>query len=181
MSAEEELISCTRISDLSVRAYDSLESITIRTAYSTDIMPVRREHIPVSEMTNMWSYMKPMARHLMPISDIDIGLLIRYDCPRAIYPTELIPPVGNGTFAWKTVLGWGIIGVIDNTSLDHNPIGTSHQTIVSCASSIAFRTQVKERKSSTPSQSSSGLPGTLPKRTVVMPKCLSKTRSFSIL
>ena len=84
-----------------------------------------------------------MAQHLIPISDIDIGLIIGYDCPWAIYPTKLIPPIGDSPFAQKTILGWGIVRVIDNTELEQDPLGASHQVMLSCDSNISFWNQVK--------------------------------------
>ena len=144
MSAEDSLIDTSRISNIQVRAYDGNDSVTIRNLYTRDVVPANHSHIPTPEMTDRWPHLKPMAQNLMPISDIDIGLLIGYDCPRALYPTKLIPPIGDSPFAQRTILGWGIVGVIDNMELEHDPIGVSHQTMLSCDSTISFRTQVKE-------------------------------------
>ena len=51
-----------------------------------------------------------IANELLPLLDIDIGLLIGYDCTAALDPLERIPSANNGPFALKTLLGWSIIG-----------------------------------------------------------------------
>ena len=41
--------------------------------------------------------------------DIEVGLLIGGDCPRAILPREVIPGDFNEPHALRTDLGWGIV------------------------------------------------------------------------
>lgn len=78
----------------------------------------------------------------VPVSECSIGLLTGYNCPRALVPTEVIPPVGNGPYAHRTALGWGIVGVI-NSGLEYDSINASHLGNESW-SKVALRTSVKE-------------------------------------
>jgi hypothetical protein len=70
----------------------------------------------------------------MPVSDCEVGLLIGYDCSRALLPREIIAPVDDGPYAQRTDLGWGIVGItgLDSTSdSEYDQIGVSHR-IISC-------------------------------------------------
>ena len=65
----------------------------------------------------------------MPLSQCEIGLLIGYNCPRALLPREVIPQVDDGPFGQKTDLGWKIVGVIDSCQIEADTIGVSHRVI----------------------------------------------------
>ena len=41
--------------------------------------------------------------------DIEVGLLIGTNCPKAIKPREVIPGADHDQYGIKTDLGWGII------------------------------------------------------------------------
>ena len=84
-------------------------------------------------MVNPWPYLQSVARQLMSVSDCDIGLLIRYNCPRALAPLEIILPVNDGPFAQRIALGWSIVGIVSPDLTELDQIGTSH---------IVLRTQV---------------------------------------
>ena len=62
-------------------------------------------------MTNSWPHLQSVARQHMTVSDCDIGLLIGYNCPRALDPLEIILPVDDGPFTYRNALGWGIVGI----------------------------------------------------------------------
>ena len=49
---------------------------------------------------------------MKPRDDVEIGLLIGVNCPRAIKPCEVIPGADDNLYAVRTSLGWGIIGSI---------------------------------------------------------------------
>ena len=49
--------------------------------------------------------------------DIDIGLLIGYNCSNALIPREVIAGESNEPFAVKTDLGWSIVGRISPSSV----------------------------------------------------------------
>ena len=46
-------------------------------------------------------------------SDVEVGLLIGLNCPRAIKPLEVVPGVEDNPYAKRTALGWGIIGAVN--------------------------------------------------------------------
>ena len=145
MFSSNEVVQSKRISGLQVCGYNSDIEITVPIAYTRDIIPANRNHIPTAEMTQNWPHLQGMSSYLMPVSDCEIGMLIGYNCPRALTPREVIPPITDGPYAQKTDLGWGIVGVIDSPlpsdvydSFQHSIFTTSE------TSQVVFRITVKE-------------------------------------
>ena len=75
--------------------------------------------------------MYDIADELMPLSDCKVGLLIGYNCARALTPREVIVPIDNGPFGQRTDLGWGIVGIVAPELMheDLDPIGLCHRVI----------------------------------------------------
>ncbi|MCG8044768.1 MAG: hypothetical protein N0E48_03640, partial [Candidatus Thiodiazotropha endolucinida] len=129
MYAENQIVNSQKVKGLSVRGYNSSVQIPLPDAYTRNIMPANRSHIPTPEMARMWPHLEPIANNLMDLSPCKIGLLIGYNCPRGLIPREVIAPVSEGPFGQKTDLGWGIVGIIDPCSAENDPIGVSHRII----------------------------------------------------
>ena len=131
-----------RLDGLFVRGFNSDLKIALPTVYTHECIPACRDTIPTPEMAWSWPHLSRIANELMPKSEIDIGLLIGYNCPRALAPRDVIPPEGEGPFAQKTSLGWGIVGTAYNSGGIE-----SHCTHLCTESShlrIVLRTSVKE-------------------------------------
>ncbi len=129
MFAEDKSVQCNKVNGLMVRSYDSDVRINLPPVFSRSIMPANRSHIPTPQMTCNWPYLQQINDKLMPISDCEIGLLIGYNCPRALMPRQVIPSQNGGPYAQQTDLGWGIIGVIDHDHIAGDPIGHSHRIL----------------------------------------------------
>ena len=70
----------------------------------------------------------------MPKGACEVGLLIGYDCYKALAPCDVITPPEDteGPFGQKTRLGWGIVGVIRQpTTIESDPVGYSHRIAAS--------------------------------------------------
>ena len=84
-------------------------------------------------MARKWPHLYDIADELMPLSDCKVGLLIGYNCARALTPRELIVPIDNGPFGQRTDLdlGWDIVGIVAPELMDKDldPIGLSHRLI----------------------------------------------------
>ena len=60
----------------------------------------------------------------MPLQDCKVGLLIGYNCTRALLPINITAsPERNGPFAKKTDLGLRIVGMVDNCK-EHLELGS---------------------------------------------------------
>jgi hypothetical protein len=86
MSAESKVLKSKRIEGLQVRAFDSSVTIELPALFMHKKIPASRNCIPTPEMAERWPYLQPVAKHLMPKSQCDIGLLIGYNCPKAFCP-----------------------------------------------------------------------------------------------
>jgi hypothetical protein len=117
MTSEDEVICSRRVTGLTVRGHDSDIKIALPTVYSRNSIPSQKDCIPSSEVVNKWPYLRPVAGKLMPKSNCEVGLLIGYNCSKALLPREVIAPQDNGPFAMKTDLGWGIVGLLDTNTL----------------------------------------------------------------
>ena len=103
MHAENKVISCEKINGLLVRGYDSCERIALPVTYTRDILPANRDHIQTANVARMWPHLECVASKLMVPESCEIGLLIGYNCPKALIPKEIIAPKRDGPFGQKTI------------------------------------------------------------------------------
>ncbi|GAA6111993.1 uncharacterized protein LOC107575046, partial [Tachysurus ichikawai] len=81
MTAKDVVMPSERVSGLNVRGYSSNVVLSLPPAYTKDSIP-----------------------------DCEIGLLIGYNCPRALAPKHVILGVDDEPYAVHTDLGWSIVG-----------------------------------------------------------------------
>ena len=139
MHATDELIKSRKIGGLIVQDFNRQVTLQLPKAFSREIIPAKRSHIPRPESALQWPHLEKIAAHIAPYqNDVEIGILIGSDCPRAIMPREIIPGEDNSPYALRSDLGWGIIGKIsqplNGEDGDEDEIGASHRvyTIEAC-------------------------------------------------
>lgn len=133
MYAENCIIDSKRVQGLQVRGIHSHDRIDLPVSFSRDFIPASKSHVPTPEIARSIPYLRHMENCFTPLQNCEIGLLIGYNCPKALTPREVVSDKGGGPFAQRTDLGWGIMGVIGE-KLDVNvedSIGISHR-IVAC-------------------------------------------------
>ena len=84
---------------------------------------------------------KHTADQLMPVKELEVGLLLEYSCPRALVPREVIPSIKNEPCGQKTDLGWGIVGILNPNKTDVSdldPIGFSHGNLNLLSSNLSL-------------------------------------------
>lgn len=69
-------------------------------------------------MARCWPHLARIANELSPVSKHEIGLLIGYNCPKALVPRDVIPHDGDGPFGLESDLGWGIVGMVNTSDLE---------------------------------------------------------------
>lgn len=97
-------------------------------------MPANRSHIPTPEIARRWPHLEIIADELLPLTDCKVGLVIGYNCMKALTPRDVIVQSVDGPYGQRTDLGWSVIGIVENdcsTEWDEDPIGISHR-IVTC-------------------------------------------------
>ena len=118
MFAENQVVDSRKVKGLVVRGYGSPLRIPLPTAFT----PANRSHIPTPEMARNWHHLHGIADELLPLQNCDIGLLIGYNCSRALIPREVIPATKDGPYGQRTDLGWGIVGCVNSTRNDEDQI-----------------------------------------------------------
>lgn len=139
MHATDELIKSRKVGGLIVQDFKRQITLHLPKAFSREIIPAKRSHIPRPESALQWPHLEKIAEQIAPYQeDVEIGILIGSDCPRAIMPREIIPGEDDSPYALRSDLGWGIIGKISQPLSgedgDEDEIGVSHRiyTIESC-------------------------------------------------
>ena len=119
-------------------------------------MPCDRSHIPTADKVASWPHLQFLGDHLSDLHEADIALLIGYDCPKALMPTDIVaPPAGDSSpYAVKTALGWSVVGPLAQ-GLDLSdchvtvtyPVKSLESGEVLHHSAVVYRTAVKEQVS----------------------------------
>ena len=111
MHEEDEVVDCSKVKGLSVTDLKHEVSIPLPQMFTREAIPSKSSQIPKPEVAICWEHLKPIASKLMPYrSDLEVGLLIGTNCPKAIKPREVIPGADNDPYEIRTDLGWGIVG-----------------------------------------------------------------------
>ena len=71
-----------------------------------------------------------MAKEIPPLMDCGVGLLIGYDCSRALIPRKVITGGDYEPYAIKTDLGWSIVGSVPQCVNAKDVTGLRHRVSV---------------------------------------------------
>ncbi len=150
----EEMVTCQRISGLVVRGVNEEAEINLPRTYTRTAIPAKRGQIPRRETAEQWNHLNAIATKMIPYQrNVEVGLLIGLSCTKAIKPKEVIPGSEDEPYAVRTVLGWGVIGVVDKNSgvYEENSNISVNRTIANEVKPqdqgrfrLALNTQVKE-------------------------------------
>ena len=127
-------IAVERIDGLVVQRLDKRTEIELPKTYARETIPSRRDQIPRPEIVNSWPHLRKIQGKIPPYDeDVDIGLLIGCNCPKAIKPTEVIRGKGEEPYAVRTSLGWSIVGPVatSNTPQDGYALDSTCHRILS--------------------------------------------------
>ena len=109
----KEEIPVSRVDGLVVERIDQHVQVELPKSYTREQIPSRRDQIPKPEDAAAWPHLKRIKDKIMPYQEeVEVGLLIGCNCPKAIKPKEVIVGRGEDPYAVRTLLGWGIIGPV---------------------------------------------------------------------
>lgn len=129
-----EEIQVSRVDGLVVECFDRKVQVQLPRAYTRDLIPSRRDQIPRPEVAEAWLHLRKIKDQIIPYqSDLEIGLLIGCNCPKAIKPKEVIRGNASDPYGLHTILGWGIIGPVDQPQDVNSP---DHKSNVSFCNRI---------------------------------------------
>ena len=115
LSGEKEVIS-KAITGLEVSEINSDEWIQLPKCFSQNELPVASEEIATPERVAKWKYLNRIKDELCTSDEIEVGILIGANCPKALEPIKVISSQDNGPYAVKSRLGWCIVGPLQNSS-----------------------------------------------------------------
>lgn len=110
MLGESMIMKSERVEGLRVRGYNSGIYIDLPPSYTKDCIPMNRDNIPTHQTAKQWPHLTAITDQIPPLLSCDVGLLIGYNCPRAIKPRQMIDGADNEPYAVLTDLGWSIVG-----------------------------------------------------------------------
>ena len=85
--------------------------VALLKANSRDFIPLKRNQIPTPEIASKWTHLEQIKDQLLPLQeDMEVGLLIGCNCPKAIKPRDVILGEEEELYAVRTSLGWGVLG-----------------------------------------------------------------------
>ncbi|XP_026136037.1 uncharacterized protein LOC113113774 [Carassius auratus] len=114
MMGKDSIVESQRVCGLRVRGFSLDSSIYLPPVYTRDFIPFERTHIPTCETAKRWRHLEVIAEEMPALMDCGVGLLIGYDCSRALAPRQVINGGDEEPYAIKTDLGWSIIGGTPN-------------------------------------------------------------------
>lgn len=90
---------------LFVRGCSSAIQVNLPVTYTKDCIPINRSHIPTCETAKQWSHQEELVDEIKPLKDCEVGLLIGYNCSRAMAPRRVILGGNEELYAIQTDLG----------------------------------------------------------------------------
>ena len=127
-----KVIPVSRIDGLMVERPDRRTQVQLPKAYARDIIPSRKDQIPTPTVADNWQHLKKIRDKIPPLDkNLDVGILIGSNCPKAIKPKEVIAGKGEDPYAVRTLLGWCIVGPasLSETPLDVDGVAMCNRII----------------------------------------------------
>ncbi len=148
-------IKSQRAKNLMIRGMKSEERIKLPTVFTREFIPSNIEHIPTRKATSKWPHLRSIASEIPERQDCEVSLLIGYDCPQALAPTEVKRGEGNQPFAVKTELGWSVVGRIgceeDESHVSHTTKVVADDPLIDARAEIHFTNQTRVKEEMAPS------------------------------
>ncbi|KAI4893045.1 hypothetical protein NFI96_006436 [Prochilodus magdalenae] len=110
MISKATILKSERVTGLRVRGYSSAFHIDLPPVYTKNCIPINRTHIPTCDTAKHWKHLASIVDEIPPLKDCDVGLLIGYNCLRALAPRQVIVGGSEEPYAVQTDLGWSIVG-----------------------------------------------------------------------
>ena len=93
--------------------YNSID-VQLPTTYCTDALPFGKDEMATVDKLSRWEYLKEVVKTLPEYNEnIPFGLMIGGDCVKALEPHQVITSKEDGPFAYRTLLGWCVVGPVD--------------------------------------------------------------------
>ena len=134
---------CRQVKGFNVKGHECDHSIKLPALYSRPEFPNDRSHIPTANICNQFEHLKPIASKLMPLQNVEVGLLLGYDVSYVHQPQDVASSMNQAEpYAVRTPLGWCVIGSSGRTSITNQVFCNR----ISCSDrlSIVYKSEVSE-------------------------------------
>ena len=84
--------------------------LNLPTTYTQNQLPVDTNEVATPKKLEKWKYLEPILGEISEKDDIQVDLLIGANCVKALEPIKVISSEAQGPYAYKTVLGWCVVG-----------------------------------------------------------------------
>ena len=123
--------------------------IDLPVTHSKTDLPVGDEDVVTPNKIKEWKYLEEIADEITQTENISIGILIGGNCSKALEPREVIPSKNGGPYAFRTLLGWCIVGPVgasgNDVSVACNRVAVQDLTSKAMVSHyFAVETEVKD-------------------------------------
>ena len=88
-------VTCKRVTGFQVQGHGCEKSINLPALYSRPQFPSDRSHIPSAAICNKFPHLSRVANELMPLQNVEIGLLLGYDVSYVHQPQEIVASVNE--------------------------------------------------------------------------------------
>ena len=136
-------VHCRKVNGFEVKGYRCKNSIRLPTLFSRPDIPSNYSHIPSASFCNRFEHLKTVSERLMPLQNVEIGLLLGYDVSYVHQPLNVISSKKNeDPYAIETPLGWCVIGSTGRTQAHNQTV--CNRIACSELSSVVYKTEATE-------------------------------------
>ena len=96
--------------------------IKLPKSFTRNEIPVDPMEIPTPIKFRKWKYLDKVAKHLATDDEISVDLLIRANCVQALEAVDVISSQCGGSYEFCTILGWCIVGPIEDRIGSHGTV-----------------------------------------------------------
>ena len=134
MHKSKSFITCTRVNDLEIISFDRKTCLQLPSVFTREHIPASRSQIPRPEVARRWKHLETIADKIVPYQQsAEIAILVGNNVTSAIRPREIIAGNGNEPYALRSILGWGVVGIVGLPDKE-NPVTVSNKINVSSRS-----------------------------------------------
>lgn len=90
MSGKDAVLTSHSALGLRVRGYSSAVQVDLPVTYTKDCIPVNRAPVPNHETAKQWGHLTEIVVEIQPLKNCEEGLLIGYNCSKALAPKQVI-------------------------------------------------------------------------------------------
>ena len=99
-----------------LRVASDMEGVRQHTTYTREEHPADVEEVATRDKVAGWVHLEELVDKVPRKSDIETGLLIGVNCTKALEPQEVIPSKDGGPFAFRSPLGWCVVGPLTKST-----------------------------------------------------------------